>query len=69
MGKSYVDNRQNLIETLREVAPFYNETLFYCKYRNFPDTCDTLFHEIITEEGICYTFNALDGREVYREET
>lgn len=60
---------RNLIEILRDVAPQFNETLFHCKYRNFTDTCDKLFHEIVTEEGICYTFNALDGTEVYRDET
>lgn len=59
---------RNLISILREVAPQFNETLFQCKYRSFTDTCDKLFHEIITEEGICYTFNALDGKDIYREE-
>ncbi|XP_063709864.1 pickpocket protein 28 [Culicoides brevitarsis] len=56
------------IDQLLDMAPQFNETLFHCKYQNLADTCDTLFAPIITEDGVCYTFNALSGQEIYRKE-
>lgn len=68
-GKPTVEYEQNLIESLRNVSPLFNRTITYCLYRGLNENCEDFFHEIVTEEGICYTFNALDGEEIYREET
>lgn len=54
-------------EYLREMAPTAEEILFFCKWRNTPDTCADLFTDMLTEEGFCYTFNALNSSDIYRE--
>jgi acid-sensing ion channel, other len=40
-----------------------NKILNACE-QHLTDTCETMFKKVITEEGVCYTFNGLD---VYRE--
>lgn len=42
--------------------------LFRCKWRNVDMACEDIFSKILTEEGICYTFNNLDQSEIFREE-
>lgn len=66
VGHNFMDSE--CVQTLFDVAPRFNETLFFCKYRNFTDTCDKLFAPTITEEGICYTFNAMPGKDIYRSD-
>lgn len=67
VGVNFTDTA--CFEQLIDMAPQFNETLFHCKYRNFTDTCEKLFAPIITEEGVCYTFNALNGKEIYRNDS
>ncbi|KAJ3617442.1 hypothetical protein MTP99_007159 [Tenebrio molitor] len=38
-----------------------------CHYMGRSENCDKLFIPIITDEGICYTFNMLDRGEIFRE--
>lgn len=59
---------KDCVDYLREMAPSFEEMLFFCKWRNTFDTCEDLFTEVVTEEGICYTFNLLDSSELFREE-
>jgi acid-sensing ion channel, other len=60
---------EKCVKDLKEMAVPKDEMLMFCKYRNDTGECDDLFEEIITEEGICYTFNALKMSEIYRDES
>lgn len=67
-GKNFSDGR--IVDQLREMAPSFDEMLFVCKWRNAPlFTCQNLFTEVLTEEGVCYTFNVLESEEMFREES
>lgn len=55
-------------DILKELAPTYNDTMMFCKWRNEVNFCDALFRTTLTEEGVCYTFNALNSRDIYTDE-
>lgn len=57
-----------IVQTLKDLSPKLDEILFQCKWRNAPDTCQELFSPILTEEGMCFTFNTLNAQEMFREE-
>lgn len=40
-----------------------------CRWLGVEKRCAELFTEIITDEGICYSFNLLDRKEMFRNET
>lgn len=54
------------VDLLREMAPTLEETLSYCTFRSVPDNCTDRFAEMITEDGVCFTFNAIDGKEIFK---
>lgn len=37
-----------------------------CKFRTHEMDCDDIFNEVMTEEGLCFTFNVLNSRDFYR---
>jgi acid-sensing ion channel, other len=57
------------VKNLKEIAGPLEEMLLYCSYRNDNGLCTEFFEEIITEEGLCYTFNALRMTDIYRDES
>lgn len=48
------------------MAPTFTDTMFHCKFRNEFQPCDKLFKEVMTEEGLCFTFNVLNSQEMYQ---
>ncbi|KAK9709693.1 Amiloride-sensitive sodium channel [Popillia japonica] len=58
----------NVVDFYKEVAPTFQETLWVCLWQSQNETCVTLFNPILTEEGICYTFNMLDRDEIFTNE-
>ena len=54
------------IQLLKRIAVPFNKTFIYCRWRSKTENCSKIFTEVITEEGICYTFNVLDGKELFR---
>ena len=53
------------IELISKVAPQSDEVLWSCRWSGNNQTCDTLFSPILTEEGVCFTFNMLDRDKIY----
>jgi acid-sensing ion channel, other len=48
---------EDLLQILRNISVPKNEIFLFCKYHDTLFDCDKLFEEIITDDGICYTFN------------
>lgn len=66
VGSFYTTTR--IVNILEELTPRLSPTLFLCKWRNEPLPCSDVFAQILTEEGICYTFNNMEQEEIFREE-
>lgn len=57
----------NIMQQLREIAPKINSTMFRCKFRSYDIPCENLFSEVMTDVGLCFTFNMLNSRDLYRD--
>lgn len=65
LGTNHTDH--TIFDTLRDVAISFNDTMFHCKWRNDINYCQKYFKPILTEEGVCFTFNVLNSKEIYNE--
>lgn len=57
----------NIMQKLREIAPKINSTMFRCTYRSYDLPCKDLFSEVMTDVGLCFSFNMLNSRELYSD--
>lgn len=64
--QNFSDN--SIIDILREIAPKYVDSVLHCTWLYGSEECSHVFEPIITEEGICFAFNALNSRDVYTDE-
>ncbi|CAG4955982.1 unnamed protein product [Parnassius apollo] len=57
------------VENLKQVSPNISEFFFGCKWKDIPKaSCSDLFSPILTEDGICYTFNTMGAEQLFRME-
>ncbi|XP_015838363.2 pickpocket protein 28-like [Tribolium castaneum] len=60
---TYSDEFFDLID---DVKPKFN--IQDCRYMGWDKNCKELFTPILTDQGVCYTFNMLDRSEIFSEE-
>lgn len=66
IGGNKTDGR--IYDILKDIAPTFNDAMFFCKWRNDFLNCTELFKPTLTEEGYCYTFNNLNTKDIYTDE-
>ncbi|XP_037875388.1 pickpocket protein 28 isoform X1 [Bombyx mori] len=58
-----------LVNHITEISPNLTDVFLGCKWKDITKpNCSDLFSPIITEEGLCYTFNTLGNDELFRTE-
>lgn len=62
-----VERTGDILRHVRELAPNASYTVLSCSFGQDGDDCDDLWNEGITEDGLCFTFNALNGKQLYHD--
>lgn len=65
VGKNFTD--ASMVQTLYEISIRLSDSLKDCEWRNKNMNCKDLFRPILTEDGICFTFNSLNSRDIYSD--
>lgn len=55
----------SIFNVFEETAPNLNDTILDCMWDGYDATCSEIFVPILTEEGLCFSFNALNSNETY----
>ncbi|XP_055843606.1 pickpocket protein 28-like [Episyrphus balteatus] len=62
----FISEPSDLIKAMLTVAPTLDETLSGCSWKKYNErvneSCQALFDTILTNEGICFTFNSLKSK-------
>lgn len=66
LGNKFIN--ESFYELMQDMAPTCNDTLVRCKWKGVEHPCTNLFKPMINGQGICFTFNALNSRDVHTEE-
>lgn len=58
---------RDIYKDLRYMSPSLRETFLKCSWTNneTKTKCSSYFHETLTDEGVCFTFNALHADDIY----
>lgn len=64
-GKFITDS---IYDDIKDIARPFDETLIECTSPYESGDCSELFVPIYTEEGLCFSFNALNSHQVFTDE-
>ncbi|XP_056634912.1 pickpocket protein 28-like [Diorhabda sublineata] len=59
--------KEDIHTFLDSVQPDFFKTISKCKYMGYVENCSEIFTPIITDEGICYSFNILDRDQLFKD--
>ena len=66
-NESKVSDGHDIVRVLKEISYSVDDTMLFCKFRNSLRDCTSLFNEIITDRGVCYSFNMLNYKKLFNE--
>lgn len=56
---------KEFVKILRKLS-VPSDFILFCKFRGKLDDCTKLFKETITDDGICFTFNMLESKDMFK---
>ena len=56
-----------IVKILKEISYSVDESMMFCKFRSKLRDCSTLFKEILTPYGVCYTMNMFKLSDILRD--
>lgn len=56
------------VKLLYEMAPKLDDVFDTCRFLDEDVECFRLFKPSLTEDGVCFTFNAYDSKHMFNEE-
>lgn len=65
-GKNFTN--ESIYSILTDIAPSLNYSMFQCSWLNNEMPCSALFTPVLTESGLCFSFNAPNAHEVFTPE-
>ncbi|KAJ9599443.1 hypothetical protein L9F63_010058, partial [Diploptera punctata] len=65
-GEKFIND--SVIHFFEEVGPPFQEVLYTAKWKSKMTNPKSLFSPLLTEEGVCYTFNMLEASEMFTQE-
>lgn len=57
----------SVFNVIRDISPGFDDSLVACGFRGSFSTCFKYFHELLTQEGRCFTYNSLTQDEIRTE--
>lgn len=67
ISTAFEATHESVVQTLNDMSVKLNDSMQSCKWRKMSD-CPKLFKTILTEDGICFTFNSLNSQDIYTDE-
>lgn len=58
---------ESIYDTINDLALTINDTLFNCNWKNKMRDCSQTFSPVLTDLGICFTFNSPNSDEIFTE--
>lgn len=58
---------KSLLDEIKDMSPGFEDTLVACSLMGEYSTCFKYFHDVMTEDGLCYGFNVLSPNEILTE--
>lgn len=63
-----LNTTKEIYTNLKQMAPQVSDIMYHCEFNGHKTSdCSKYFKEVWTEEGLCYSFNMLNGSELYRK--
>ncbi|XP_017770397.1 PREDICTED: pickpocket protein 28-like [Nicrophorus vespilloides] len=59
---------ETILHFFDDISPNYEDVFLICFWIGEPFYCKSIFTPILTDEGVCFTFNMLDRKELFNDD-